>query len=196
MSPGEIARNKISNLSQLFGADPLLETSFDSSEQAREVQRRYVWSSLGLLQAGWVAVLIWVLRKRKTTPGLRVVAWLLPAAVFDFVVWSAVLFGPRGTDATHSSFADLLLLGLALAAFFMAVLPRWCRLPLAAWAVYNLFAVWAFASTKYLGSAPVHVPLLAGAVCIAVTLLWFGFATPWRDREETARTGHGLLPAL
>lgn len=178
LSAAEIARYKLANFAMLFGTDPILSTSFARTGQARNTQRQYIWSSLGLLELGWAAVFLWASRQRKNRHKLHPIAWLLIGASFNFIIWSLVLFGPGRTFTTHSSFADILLLGLSLATFALALLPRWCAWLLAGWGIYNLYGTWALSPAKQLASASLHGSFLTSAICITAALVWFVLLKP------------------
>lgn len=195
-SIGEMAHNKSANFLTLFGTDPLFTSVFAGSEEARIVQREYIWSSLGLLELGWAAVIIYVIRKRKARKGLQPILWLLAAAIFNFCVWSLALFGPGATFTTHSSYADILLLALSLAVFVVATLPWPCLALLTAWQLYKFYFTWVLPKSSYMASAPLNISFLAGALAVTILLLWFGLIRPSErsDRAAIAETEPAPLP--
>jgi hypothetical protein len=133
---------KWANVKTLIGPHPFL---IGRSEPARAAQRDYIWNALGVLNAGWVALLL--LFRKNTPPALPHSGLLIAMAALNLLVWCVVLIGPAYTVAEHGSYADLFLLSIGLLGFLLAV-PRAAVLSLFALQVVNFFAVWVFVGPR------------------------------------------------
>src|SRR5207302_1636266 len=130
-----ILRLKRSNVSTLIGPklfDGLgltaigvspLRLNQQAAEATRIAQREYIWNALGVLNVGWLAVLISFSRKKRAKSPICHSALLLIAAVINLMAWVLTIYGPGQTVTTHSSYADILLLSVGLIGFLLT-LPR------------------------------------------------------------------------
>lgn len=192
-SAATLLQYKWTNVAGLIGSEPV--RGFGLNTDARVAQREYIWNAIGVLNAGWLVIAgLLVLRKRRAAvPGS---AWLIAAALLNFAVWCVILFGPRATTTTHSSYADILLLSLGLIGFLL-ILPRIVVLVLFAIQVLNFAWTWVL-------FIPVAVPtsitsstapelqwpmLIAGAICAAGLIWHFGVSYSHRDATETVALG-------
>jgi hypothetical protein len=152
---GEIARFKLSNLALLFGRSPWdllglnaikvrpnLHVDHASAEQSRIAQREYIWNALGVLNIGWVVALGLGLRNRRNS-AVPFGGWLVSAALVNLVVWALVMFGPGATVTTHSSYSDVLLLGIGLLGWILT-LPRYAVVSVFLLQAVNFLVVWAW----------------------------------------------------
>jgi hypothetical protein len=128
---------KWANIETLIGPHPFL---IGRSEEARAAQRDHIWNALGVLNAGWIALLLFILRK-KTAPALPHSGLLIGMAVLNLLVWCVVLMGPAYTVTEHGSYADLLCLSVGLLGFLL-ILPRAAVLSLFALQIVDFFALW------------------------------------------------------
>lgn len=161
-----VAGYKWANVETLIGPHPFL---IGTTEESRVAQREYIWNALGVLNAGWVAVLIFLFHKR--APALPFSRLLIGMALLNLLVWCIVLIGPAYTVAEHGSYADILLISVGLLGFLLG-LPRVVVLLLFALQILNLFLVWIFVKPVLIKGAELQVGLLiAGALC-ATALAW------------------------
>lgn len=161
-----ISSYKWANVKTLIGPHPF---RIGLSEEARNAQREYIWNALGVLNAGWPAVLFLAFRRSK--PALPCSGLLIGLAVVNLLIWCLVLIGPAYTLTEHGSYADLLFLSVGLLGFLL-VLPRAAVLSLFALQVLNFFAVWVFIKPTLIRDGQLQIGLLmAGAAC-ATGLAW------------------------
>lgn len=176
----EILKLKWSNLTELFGEQPLRVLGLNSFQLRRSeimklriAQREWVWDDIGLLNVGWLGILWMFLKLRRGTPGVPYSGRLLAAPVLNLVVWSLVMFGPEATLARHSSYADLILLSLGLCGYLLT-LPAMVVFFVLILELWNLLAVWTWFPpvTSFPQQAKIEVPfLLSGALALGA-LLW------------------------
>jgi len=161
-----IADYKWANVRTLVGPHPFLA---GRSEQARIAQREYMWNALGVLNAGWIALL--AVAFRKSRPALPCSGLLIAMALLNLLVWCIVLIGPAYTVTEHGSYADILLLSVGLLGFIMA-LPRVVLLALFALQILNCFLTWVFVRPPLIGAGELQIGLLIAGVGCAITLAW------------------------
>ena len=179
-----IADYKWSNVRNLMGTDPLIwkPLSLDQ-EKSRIAQREYISSAVGLLNIGWIGLLLWRFRGNFRSD-LKPFAWLLPAGIFNLVVWSLALFGPHATYTTHSSYADILLVTISLAMFLVVELPRAVSFLVLGLQVLNLLLVWTWPAPSKYFPHPHLVPwFVASALASIAVLIWI-FARESRALEQ------------
>lgn len=166
-----IAAYKWANVRTLIGPRPF---PVGSSEQSRVAQREYIWNALGVLNAGWIALLAFLFRKE--SPAIRGSGRLVGMASLNLLVWCIVLIGPAYTVTEHGSYADILLLSVGLLGFLLR-LPRSAVLALFALQILNLFLVWVFVKPASMGGARLQLGLLAVGLAGAAMAAWrFGSA--------------------
>ena len=157
---------KWANAKTLIGPHPFL---IGRSEEARAAQREYVWNALGVLNAGWVALLLIAFRKNMS-PALPHSSLLIIMAISNLLVWCLVLIGPAYTLTAHGSYADLLLLSIGLLGFLL-ILPRAALLSLFGLQILNFFTVWVFLKPAFF-AGELQVSLLIAGVACAAALAW------------------------
>ncbi len=171
-----IAKYKLTNVLTLFGRNPVNLARAPS----RYAQREYVWDAVGIINLGWLAALMLFFRKSNAR-AIPYPRWITLAALFNFLVWSIVIFGPHGTITAHGSYTDIFLLSIGLLGFLLTW-PRLVLLLLLAAQVFNFFVVWvwfkpASVTTWTNPTAPPELQwtmLIAGLVCAGGLLLAFG----------------------
>jgi hypothetical protein len=143
----QIGSNKLSNILLLAGRHPLdtfgVTVLFNDAakEQSRIAQREWIWNAVGLMNFGWLAWVIVVLRRKRGTLPIPYSGWLIAASLANLVLWSLVMFGADATVTTHSSYADILLLMVGLTGF-MLTFPAILRYTLIGLQIFNLCVVW------------------------------------------------------
>ncbi|HTU47858.1 MAG TPA: hypothetical protein VMF91_22560 [Bryobacteraceae bacterium] len=158
---------KWGNAKTLIGPHPFV---IGRSEDARSAQREYVWNALGVLNAGWVALLLIAFRKNMA-PALPHSGLLIGMAILNLLVWCVVLIGPAYTLTEHGSYADQLLLSVGLLGFLLA-LPRAAVLSLFALQILNFFAVWVFIKPALISGDELQIPLLVIGLAAGSVLAW------------------------
>lgn len=166
-SLGTIARNKWGNLTGLLGPP------------SRIAQREYMFNAIGVVDAAWLVVPFFLMRKdaRRALPRAGL---LILIALLNILIWALVMFGPAQTFTTVSSYADILILCIGLLGFLL-LLPPFVVATLFALEVLNFFA-WVFFKPLALprpdniAVAPtLQWPILiAGLLCTAALLWHFG----------------------
>jgi hypothetical protein len=191
---GSVIRAKWANITTLIGPSPIdglglnaigigdgLHLDHATTEASRIAQREYVWNALGIVNAGWLALLAMILRRQWKARALPYSGFFILAPAINLIVWSMVMFGPGQTFTTHSSYADILLLSIGLLSFLLALHPA---VVMSLWAIglLNLFVVWVWREPFVL-TLPVNaalapmlqLPLLAvGAVLSLGLIFHFG----------------------
>lgn len=162
-----IADYKLANLRTLIGPHPFL---VGPSEASRTAQREYIWSALGVLNAGWIVVALSLLRK-KVLAAIPLAGMLIGVSLLNLLVWCLVLIGPGYAETEHGSYADFLLLSIGLLGFVLA-LPRVLTVALFALQVLNLFAIWVFVKPALISGGELQIPMLLAGVGGAVVLAW------------------------
>lgn len=148
----QILLYKLSNIARLVGPEPVsgfglkaihlaggVHVNQTELEAARVAQREYIWSAIGILNLGWLAIPC-VLARRRDSEILSWL-WLLVAGAANLILWCFILFGPGATVTEHSSYADLLLVIIGLSGFLLA-LPRWIPLTVVGLELGNVLVVW------------------------------------------------------
>jgi hypothetical protein len=183
-----ILQYKWTNISTLLGPEPA--AGFGLGGNSRLAQREYIWNSIGVVNVGWLVALALFLG-RKNLRAMPYAGRIILAALVDFLVWSLLIFGPRGTITTHGSGADILLLSIGLLGFVLT-LPSLVILLLLALQLFNFFAVWVFfrpaaVPTVISGAtAPLlQIPLLVAGLACTTVLLWH-FAGTHNSKMEAA----------
>lgn len=158
-SPATIAQDKWENLKTLLGPY-VLPHSLDAW---RAQQRDYLSWALGVLKIG-ALVTAWLVLKRVHVPRVVLLAGI---AIFNLLVWCAVMIGPGDTITATASYADMLLLAMGLVGFLL-MLPRWIVLVLFAIQIVNLFVVWVFVRPV----SELQWPLLVAGLALSGALMW------------------------
>lgn len=148
-----LAEAKWGNLKTLIGPKPFdelgvtairvkngLHLDREVAESTRFAQREYIWSAVGLFNFGWLAALLWFLRKNKP-PRLPHARLLVLLALLNVAIWSIVQYGPGYTFTTEASYANMLLLSIGLLGFLLT-LPRVAIVSLFVLEIFNLLVVW------------------------------------------------------
>jgi len=174
LGPRTAAAYKWANVRTLLGPHPLLA---GRSEQSRIAQRDYLWNALGILNTGWIALGVLVLRKRP--PALRCSGLLIGITFLNLAALCIVLIGPGYTITACCSYADILLLSVGLLGFLLR-LPRAALLVLFTLQALNLFLVWIFVKPAQMNGGQLQIGLLAAGIVCSAGLLWrFGLSI-WR----------------
>ncbi len=164
------------------GRAPRVDTTV--LETARAAQRDYIWSAIGILNAGWLAALFLLFRRRG--PAISHAGWLLLAGVINLIFWCLVMFGPAQTVTAHSSYADILLIMIGLAGFLLA-LPRWIPLSVMVLEILNIVLVWLpFRPASPIFRTAIQWPLVAAAIVLALGLLVYTLRA-FRDEGNPER---------
>lgn len=114
--------------------------SAGAGELGRGRQERLIGNALGVLNWGWVAILVFVVRKRRTD-GTKLASFVLPLLAINLMVWCLVEFGPEFTILGDASFGDFLLSSVVLAAVLVDAGSIVLGL-VTALQVWNLVVVW------------------------------------------------------
>lgn len=150
-----------------LGGDPGVDAT--ALETARVAQREYIWSAIGMLNAGWLAAVFLWLKGRD--PGIPHAGWLLLAGVVNLLLWCLVIFGPAQTTTVHSSYADILLIMIGLCGFLLA-LPRWIPLSVMVIETLNVAFVWVpFQPASPVFRTAIQWPLVVFAILSSLGLL-------------------------
>ena len=180
LGPKTIATYKWANVRTLLGPHPLL---VGPSEESRAAQRDYLWNAIGLLNAGWIAMLVLLFRKRP--PALRYAGLLIGMTAIDLLAWCLALIGPGYTVTEHSSYADILLLSVGLLGFLLRV-PRGLLLALFGLQILNLFLVWVFVRPAPIGPGRLQIGLLIAGLACAAGLSWRAGKSIWRQPAQAS----------
>ncbi|MBV9302305.1 MAG: hypothetical protein JOY62_18110 [Acidobacteriaceae bacterium] len=208
---GTYVRFKLENLRTLIGPKPMNTAILTSAhfiaehrpdrqfaEQSRVIQREYIWNAVGILNVGWLGLVVLLFRKNRDTC-YRYFGLIAASAVLDLVLWSIVMFGPAQTFTTHSSYADIILLSVGLCGFVLA-LPWIIVLLLFILQIVHFFGIWVFAAPPTMsiqtttGITPMmELPLLiVGAACAVGLALHFGKSYFQPDGHFFRRQKHNL----
>jgi len=173
----EIVWYKWSNLVFLGGKDffdsyGLTARDGAAREKSRNAQRVYMWNAVGLVNAGWLAWLVLLMRRRQAGRAIPYADWLIAAALANLVFWSLITFGPYETQTAHSSYADILLLSIGLLSFVLT-LPRVVFGVLFAWQLFNFFAVWVWSLPARIAQ-PISFewPMVITGGIVTLVLVW------------------------
>ena len=182
----QILTNKWRNVVRMVGEEPLrgfgwqafpfgsagrAGVDYKELEAARVEQRETIWNALGALNLGWISALVLLLRRRAA--GLPHTPEILAVGVANLLLWCLIIFGPAGTPVEHSSYADLLLVAIALSSCLL-VLPRWVPLSVLALEIANLLFVWMpFRPAGRFVQVVIQWPLVGFAVLSGAVLLVF-----------------------
>jgi hypothetical protein len=169
-----IASYKWANVRTLVGPHPFL---VGPSEESRAMQRDYLWNAIGVLNAGWVAMLVLLFRKRPAA--LRYSGLLVGMTAINLLAWCVALIGPAYTVTEHGSYADVLLLSVGLIGFLLR-LPRGLLAALFALQVLNLFLVWVFVKPASISGGHLQIGLLIAGLACAAGLMWPVGKSIWR----------------
>lgn len=189
-SAGELVRNKWANVEELVGPKPLdvgppLHFDADTRELTRAAQRDYIWNAIGILNVGWPAALILLIRRKQ--PALSDGWLLLGISMVNLFVWCLALYGPGGTITASGSYANILLLSLGLLGFVL-VLPRFLVVLLFGLQIANVALVWIWSLPNQPG-APTRVqwPFLIAGCIATIALAWHFGASYWTNGLARSR---------
>jgi hypothetical protein len=176
---GQILALRWGNMRYLAGD----QIRFADSQDARKDQREYVLQALGVLNAGFFALIVFAARRKQ--PAIPFAGWIIGAVLLNLLIWCCLEFGPRMTPLVHSSYADFLLLSIGLLGFVLA-LPRALILSLFALQLANFFAIWVWSPPYWFASwggpfemVVLQMPLLFfGGVLAVVLIAHLGFSDP------------------
>jgi hypothetical protein len=131
-----------------------------------------MWNAVGLVNAGWLAWLVLLMRRRQAGRAIPYADWLIAAALANLVFWSLITFGPYETQTAHSSYADILLLSIGLLSFVLT-LPRVVFGVLFAWQLFNFFAVWVWSLPARIAQ-PISFewPMVITGGIVTLVLVW------------------------
>jgi len=190
----EILQFKLSNLATLFGGEPLevLDPGFRRSAivNSRVAQWEWVWNDIGVLNIGWLGAAWLLFHRRKHSTAVPCSLWFLAVSILNLVVWCAVMFGPNGTLARHSSYADIILLSIGLCGYLFT-LPSVIALAVFVLELWNLVAVWAFFPpvAGFPQGAKVEMPFLfSGSIALGILIWIFAETCFRRDASEQGCT--------
>ena len=174
----EIANFKLSNAVTLLGDNPLavfVPKTFHRSAivSSRRAQREWIWNDVGPLNAGWLGAIWLLFERRKRAPAVPCCGWLLAASIFNLIVWSMALFGPNVARIAHSSYADVILLGIGLCGCLLA-LPAAFALVVFALELWNLLVVWALFPplASFPPGTALEMPFLLFGILALGILIW------------------------
>ncbi|MBV8895107.1 MAG: hypothetical protein JO051_01240 [Acidobacteriaceae bacterium] len=187
-----LIENKWENVKTLVGKDPFPL----SADTARVAQREYIWSAIGILNLGWIAALISLLRRHSAR--LPNAAVLIMAALINLLAWCMVMFGPAQTFTEHGSYADILLLSLGLIGFLLLA-PRWVLIALIGLEAVNLVLVWVMfrpasfvLPTRAVVAPSLQWPMLMLAIIVGGAMFLY-FARCLLLRESTSAVADALF---
>ena len=146
-----LLRYKWENIRSLVGPEPL--PMFGTGDTVRFNQREYIWNAIGIVNAGWLVTLVMFFRRDKRLP-IPYPDVIAGCAIVNLASWCIAMFGPGQTITTHSSYADIIFLSIALLGCVLT-LPRAVIISLLALEVLGFFALWIF-------FRPASVPLTTG----------------------------------
>ncbi len=190
----DIIAFKLSNVLTLEGHQPLDTFGLEAvtltgkvgidrmaAEQSRIAQREWIWNAVGVLNLGWLAWLMFLLRRKQASAAIAYSGWMIAAALGNCLVWSLATFGPNATVTTHSSYADILLLSVGLIGFVLT-LPRVFQAAIFSLQVFNLLVIWVwsphqsfvFGSSQLAGPVLQWPLLLVGGLLALALILHFG----------------------
>jgi hypothetical protein len=192
---------KWANISELIGPKPVdtfgltsihiahgLQLDRKRLQRVRLTQGTYIWYAVGVVNAGWLAMLVFFLRQKKE-PALKHSGFIMLAVLVNLLVWSLVMFGPGQTITATSSYADIILLFIGLCGFLL-VLPRLAVVFLFGLQILNFFVVWVFSPPDNLnlqtaaGIGPtLQWPLLVMGLSSALGLAWHFGRSYFEDAE-------------
>jgi hypothetical protein len=172
----EIAALKWSNIRILASEHPLRPFDLRSNEASRILQREFLWNAVGLLNLGWLAA-IYVFFRRPSIRKIPYSSWLIPPVALNMLFWCLIEFGPQYTIMATGSYADYLMLCVALLGFVLEF-PKLVISAILALQLMNFMAVWvwsppyafnSWAGTLY--SVSLQLPLLIFGVVFTALLL-------------------------
>jgi hypothetical protein len=163
-----IARDKWDNVKTLMGPHPFTVT--------RRIQERYVFSTLGVLNCGWLVLPFVAFRTVRT----KAASVLIGMAALNVLVWCVVLIGPGYAITATSSYADLLLLSIGLT-LLLRSLPRPLRIGLFVLQMVNLFFVWVCVRP----ASELRLPLLIIGLAIGAALAWHFGKAIWQPQPAS-----------
>ena len=197
----ELMQFKLSNVKELFGDKPLDAFGLNSFRfhqgvylqrgtivNSRVAQREWIWNDLGFLNVGWIAAIWLLLQRRKKSPSpVPYSGWLLAAAIFNLMVWSAVMFGPSATLARHSSYADLILLSIGLCGYLLR-LPPVVVFAVFILEIWNLLVVWAwFPPVRgFSQGVSVEIPFFVSGNIVLGVFVWMLARAYFKARPSSA----------
>jgi hypothetical protein len=122
----KVLANKLSNIRTLFGRIPPESHLYSQGFLGRlyDGEFRYVLFGLGVVNLGWI-VLIINLRRKKYKPAkqLHDIKNLIMISLLALALWSLALFGPNTTSIHQGSYATFMLLFICLGSL-LATLPK------------------------------------------------------------------------
>ncbi|UBF28438.1 hypothetical protein K9N68_11520 [Kovacikia minuta CCNUW1] len=120
-SAAQIAHNKWENFKKLFNDLP---GNANSSEARRTSEYYFVFRSLGILNVGWLVLLVALLKRSDSNGDFKRIGVVLAVCLFSLVFWVLAMFGAGVSEIHVGSYATMLLLFAALAAV-LSKLPKW-----------------------------------------------------------------------
>ncbi len=201
---------KWQNIKHMVGPEPFDGSGFTAlgpgfrinrpmAEKTRTEQREFIWNAVGVINLGWLAGLLLLIRRKQVAfPGAIL---LVCAALVNYLIFALLLFGPNGTVTTHSSLADILFLSIGLSGFLLT-LPRPLILAVFALQVFNFVVAWAWSPPFTLTLPPdtfisysLQLPQLLLALLLASALIWhFGRSLIAEPVKSHAASESCLLP--
>jgi hypothetical protein len=184
-SPGFIAKEKLENVTTLFGwphdPRPLYGKGVTATLRAQEF--RYTVAALGVFHLGWLVLLMRRSRRRLAEQvDLGRLKLMLILAGFAFGAWVLIMYGPPQaiTAPFQNSYATMMLLYIPLGAA-MTVLPRRVLWPVLAVQIGYGAAVWVGAVWWHHILHPSYVIL--GGLAGAATLTLLAALHRWQPDE-------------
>jgi hypothetical protein len=140
--------NKTANTYTLFATRYSLKHLRDHSitSNLRDLEFRFMFISLGLLNFAWLGLFIPSLRRRLEKSGINLarLKFMLIVALASLAFWIIAMFGPGTTIAQSSSYLTMLLLFVSLTAI-LTTFPRWSVRSIVAVKLVYFLAVWVLA---------------------------------------------------
>lgn len=166
LSPSQIVSNKWDNLKLLVvtpananDLTTILGIKPESSVEKRLKEFTHVFRGLGVLNFGWLVLLIAILLKmQKKLIEMNVVKPILSVSLLSLLVWVLVSFGPATTSIHQGSYTTMILLFVGLAGVLAISLPPWICYILLSAQTFAFIIDWLIATsisfTGYLIVAP------------------------------------------
>ena len=190
-----IIQNKLKNIEGIIGPHPLagygitpwpvpgVSGNRGYLEAVEIDQREFIWNALGFLSLGVLVIPIALAKKIKLA--IPYSGRLIAVAIINLLIWSLIMFGPRGTITTHSSYGDVLLLMVGLSGFILT-LPQWVGAIVFVLTVANDAVFW-LSAFPHGGTFPWRIqwPLLIFATLGSAALV-VHFFRAFLPREESA----------